>query len=71
MKTPRGLGIISVGKRGIQESNNNINQTKVYNILSDLTAAILIRIDSSTGYVTKGMLKSNWTKSWNLVFQWA
>lgn len=46
VKTPRDLPTSSVGKRGIQVTNGNINQTQAYNILSDLIAAELIRTDS-------------------------
>lgn len=46
VKTPRDLPMFSVGKRGIQVTNGNINQTQPYNILSHLIAAELISTDS-------------------------
>lgn len=61
VKTPRDLPTSSVGKRGIQVTNGNINQTQAYNILSDLIAAELIRTDSRVccwRYV-KGKLDKN------------
>lgn len=61
VKTPRDLPMFSVGKRGIQVTNGNINQTQPYNILSHLIAAELISTDSrvcSWRYV-KGKLDKN------------
>lgn len=61
MENPRGLPHFLWG-RGLQATNGNIKYCgglQEYNMLSDLIAPELIRIDSSVRYVAKGMSKSN------------
>lgn len=55
VKTPRGLLTFSVRKRRTSDKW----QYKSDNILSDLIAAELIRIDSTTGYAAEGKSKAN------------